>query len=89
LPVTHRATRRKPVVAAASTGPAELITAGENGLLVPIDDVEALAAGMSRIAGDKALAQALASCGHQSFEAQFTEQRVVAAYRAFIAKVAA
>jgi glycosyltransferase involved in cell wall biosynthesis len=80
---------RKPVIAAASAGPAELITEGENGLLVPVDDVDALAAGMSRIAGDKALAQALASSGHQSFEAQFTEQRVVAAYRAFIAKVAA
>jgi glycosyltransferase involved in cell wall biosynthesis len=79
----------KPVIAAASTGPAELITEGENGLLVPIDDVEALAAALSRIAGETALADRLASSGHQAFETHFTEPCVVAAYRAFFAKVAA
>jgi glycosyltransferase involved in cell wall biosynthesis len=80
---------RKPVIAAASTGPAELITDGENGLLVPIEDAAALAAAIERLVADESLAQSLAAAGHAEYEAHFTERQVVAAYRAFLAKVAA
>ena len=41
-------------------GPADLITDGENGLLVPVGDVEALAQALERIAADPALAERLA-----------------------------
>ena len=40
-------------------GPAELIRDGENGLLVPVDDVTAIAAAMGRIADEPALAERL------------------------------
>ena len=40
-------------------GPAELIRDGENGLLVPVDDVTAVAAAMGRIADEPALAERL------------------------------
>ena len=40
-------------------GPAELIRDGENGLLVPVDDVTAIAAAMGQIADDPALAEKL------------------------------
>jgi glycosyltransferase involved in cell wall biosynthesis len=79
---------RKPVVAAASTGPAELIADGKSGLLVPIDDAEALAAALSRVVTDKALARSLAAAGYDAYEAEFSAPRVVAAYREFLAKVA-
>jgi len=79
----------KPVIAAASSGPAELIEDGKNGLLVPIDDADALAAAIEKLADDKSLAGALAASGHAAYEAQFTEARVVAAYRDFFKKVAA
>lgn len=78
----------KPVVAASSSGPAELIADGGNGLLVAIDDAEALAGAMRRVAEDKALATALAASGRAAFEAEFSEARVVAAYRGFFAEIA-
>lgn len=40
-------------------GPAELIRNGENGLLTPVDDVEAIAAAMGRIADDRDFAEKL------------------------------
>ena len=78
---------RKPVIAVSSSGPAELIADGQNGLLVPLGDVGPLAAAMRRLVADKALAAALAARGRETFDAQFSEARVVAAYRDFLAKV--
>lgn len=77
-----------PVVAASSSGPAELIEQGKSGLLVPIDDAEALAAAITSVVADKALAEALARAGNETYAAQFSEAPVVAAYREFLAKVA-
>ena len=79
---------RKPVIATASSGPAELITTGESGLLVPVDDAQALAIALECVAGDSTLATYLAAGGHNRFEAEFSEAKVVAAYRDFFAKVA-
>jgi glycosyltransferase involved in cell wall biosynthesis len=78
---------RKPVVACAASGPAELIDHDKTGLLVPIDDAAALAAAMRGLAQDKARAAALAEAGHTVFEAQFSEPRVVARYREFLETV--
>ena len=41
------------------TGPAELIIDGENGLLVPLADIEALTAALDRLAGDAAFSARL------------------------------
>ncbi len=79
---------RRPVVAAASSGPAELIVDGKTGLLVPIEDADGLAAAMTRVAQDKARASDLAAGGHAAYQAQFGEAHVVAAYRDFVATVA-
>jgi glycosyltransferase involved in cell wall biosynthesis len=79
---------RRPVVAAASAGPAELIRDEETGLLVPIDDAEALAAALRRLTQDAAQRRRLGEAGYAAYEAEFTEARVVAAYRGFLAAVA-
>ena len=78
---------RKPVVACAAAGPAELIDQDKTGLLVPVDDVTALGEAMRALVQDKARAQALAEAGYAVFDAQFSEPRVVARYREFLAKV--
>jgi glycosyltransferase involved in cell wall biosynthesis len=55
---------------------------------VPVDDAPALAAAMTRLAGDAALRMRLAEAGRKSYEAAFTEAAVVAAYRALFDRVA-
>jgi glycosyltransferase involved in cell wall biosynthesis len=78
---------RVPVVACAAQGPAELIAPDENGLLVAVDDAPALAAAMQALADDKPRAKALAEAGYAAYAAEFSEARVVARYRDFLATV--
>ncbi len=77
----------KPVVACAAAGPAELIESGKTGLLVPCDNAGALAEAIDGLAQDKPRARALGEAGRAVFEAQFSEARVVARYRDFLATV--
>ncbi|MGE5504516.1 MAG: glycosyltransferase [Actinomycetota bacterium] len=78
----------KPVVAAASQGPRQLIANGTDGVLVPVDDAEALAGALSALLADRARAAALAASGRAAFEARFTEAAVVGRYVEFLDKVA-
>jgi glycosyltransferase involved in cell wall biosynthesis len=77
-----------PVVAASSMGPAALIRDGVTGLLVPIEDADALARAMIRLADDHTLRTELARAGHAAFASEFSESMVVAQYRDFIERVA-
>ncbi|MSP67926.1 MAG: glycosyltransferase [Alphaproteobacteria bacterium] len=78
-----------PVVAAASRGPAALITDGESGLLAPVDDPAALAAQLRRVVGDDALAGRLVAGGRAAHAADHLETAVVAGYRDFFQRVTA
>lgn len=69
------------VVAAASVGPASLIKDGESGLLVPVDDADALAVAFNRVLSDAALRTRLGDGGRAAFEAAFTKDAVVKRYR--------
>lgn len=73
--------RGRPVVAAASAGPSQLIRDGETGLLVTVDDAPALAAAITRVLGDGALARRLAERGRAAYEAGYTEAAVIGRYR--------
>ena len=79
---------RRPVVAAASQGPRQLLRDGETGLLVPVEDADALARAMSALAADPARAAALAAAGRDAYEAGFTEAAVVQRYLDFLAAIA-
>lgn len=77
-----------PVVAASSQGPSQLIVHGENGLLVPIDDVNAMAGEIKRALGDEDLRKKLGKAGRASYEASYTEEQVIKCYLDFFQKVA-
>ena len=75
-----------PVVAAASQGPAALIRDGEDGLLVPVDDAEALAAAIGRAAGRSDAARPPGrSRRWRGWRREFSEAAVVAQWRALFA----
>ncbi len=80
---------RVPLVAAASAGPAATVADGETGLLVPIDDAEALAAALRRAAEDPALRGRLVAGGHAAYLRDYTQESVtaqmLAAYRRILA----
>jgi glycosyltransferase involved in cell wall biosynthesis len=78
---------RRPVVAAAVGGPAELIDPNRTGLLVPPDDAPALADAIAAVLADPARAAALAAAGRARYEADFTEAAVVARWHDFLATV--
>jgi glycosyltransferase involved in cell wall biosynthesis len=71
-----------PVVAAASQGPKALIEDGKDGLLVPIDDAEALSGGIRRLLDDEGVRTRLARRGAQRVELEFSEAAVVAQWTA-------
>lgn len=75
-----------PIVAAASQGPGALIRDGEDGLLVPVDDAEALAAGVRRLLDDPMLPIRLIQNGAARVEGEYSEAAVVAQWKALFAR---
>jgi len=74
-----------PVIAAESQGPKALIQDGGDGLLVPVDDADALAAGVRRLLTEPMLRARLAAAGGARVEAEFSEAAVVAQWKALFA----
>jgi glycosyltransferase involved in cell wall biosynthesis len=63
----------RPLVAADAVGPAAYVEDGVSGLLVPKDNVQALATAMARVIGEPGLAAKLVAGGRAAYEAQFTK----------------
>jgi glycosyltransferase involved in cell wall biosynthesis len=80
--------QRRPVVAAASSGPQGLIAESEGGLLVPVDDADALAGAIRRLLHSPDLAATLAQRGRLAYETGFTEAAVVAHWCDLFARLA-
>lgn len=78
---------RVPVLAAAAQGPAELITHGRDGLLVPPEDPAALADMLRTALNDHAGARELTAAGRARFERDFAEGPVLTRWRDFLATV--
>lgn len=70
-----------PIVAAASQGPSALITSEMDGMLVPVDDEEALAKAAKRLIAEPGLGERLARAGAERVAREFSKARVVAEWR--------
>ncbi len=77
----------RPVVAACSPGPAELIAHGRNGLLAPVDEPRALAELIETVRADRSLARSLAEAGRATWRENHAEPGVIARWRRFLAEV--
>lgn len=60
-----------PVVATAVGGVPEVVVDGETGLLVPVDDAQALAAALARLLADRALRLQMGAAGRRRAELRF------------------
>ncbi|MBI1339873.1 glycosyltransferase [bacterium] len=77
----------KPLVAADAVGPAAYVQDGVNGLLIPKDDVDALAAAMQRVISEPGLADRLVAGGRDTYAATFTEAAFVRDSLAFYERI--
>ncbi len=73
---------RKPVVGVDSDAVASLIADGEDGLLVPYEDAEALAGALSRLLADPDLRRRLGERGFEKVRQRFSWETVTAEMRA-------
>lgn len=78
----------RPVVATRVQGPGMLIEDGVTGLLVPPEDIPALAAALGRLLADPGSAARLAAAGRRAFEEHHAEAPVLARWRGFLESVA-
>ncbi|HEU5011974.1 MAG TPA: glycosyltransferase [Roseiflexaceae bacterium] len=72
----------RPIVASRVAGIPEVITDGEHGLLVPERDPAALAAAVSRLLGDRALAARLGAAARQRITTELTWDQTAARFEA-------
>ena len=69
-----------PLLTTASTGPCWLARDGEDALMTPVDDVEALAAGMKQLIASPELRASLAAAGRHRVAGEFSEAAIVTRY---------
>lgn len=67
---------RAPLVACASAGPRAHVRDGENGMLVPIDDVAALTHALRAVLDDPALRARIVAGGYAQYRARYTREAV-------------
>ncbi|MEE8172894.1 MAG: glycosyltransferase [Alphaproteobacteria bacterium] len=78
-----------PVVAAAAAGPMSLVTPGETGLLVPLEDAPALATSIRTLIDSPELAARLGEAGRAAYAETYTEAAIVRRYLNFFEEVRA
>ncbi len=71
---------RLPVIATKTGGNPELVDDGENGLLVPVGDVQALAKAIEELVSDPSVAVAMGARGYEKVSARFNWTHTVNEY---------
>lgn len=78
-----------PIVAADARGPADMIRDEEDGLLVPMDEPDALADAAKRILGDPVLRAGMVAAGRHRVKDEFSEAAVVGQWRTLFTELGA
>jgi glycosyltransferase involved in cell wall biosynthesis len=78
-----------PVIAGASKGPAALVNSGEDGLLIPLEDPDALADAARTLLADTALRARMIAGGQSRLDQEFSPAAVVAQWRELFARFGA
>lgn len=71
---------KKPLIAAESEGPSQVIEHEKTGLLVPVGNADALASAITRVLEDEKFSKDLAKKGHEAYEKSYQESIVVQRY---------
>jgi len=79
---------RLPVVGTPSGGSRELFREGENGLVFPAGDFQALAAAVARLADDAALRERIAATGHREVREAYDLKAITGQIEAFLLETA-
>lgn len=74
---------KTPMVCSASQGPSQYVKSGEDGLMVPVDDIDELTKAIGFIKDNPDKARAMAEAGYQRYLNEFTKDKTVDAYLAF------
>lgn len=80
LAVLEAMARRLPVVVTPVGGVPEVVRDEEHGLLVPVDDHDALAGAIERLARDRALGRRLGEAGHARVRDDFSFEKMTRKY---------
>lgn len=78
-----------PVVAANSKGPGALVRDGEDGILIPLEEPQALADAVKAILADPMMKIRLVQNGHARVEGEFSQAAVVAEWRSLFSRLGA
>lgn len=79
----------RPVIVSDADGPRQYVRDGIDALMVPRNDVGALAAALRRLTVDADLRQALTAAGQARYHAEFTKEMTVTAYLDFYKTICA
>lgn len=77
---------KTPVIVSEAEGPRQFVKNRETGLLVPIDDVEALTLAIETMYREPALRQAMVEAGYKAYQKDFTKEHCINAYVDFYAR---
>lgn len=87
MSILEAMSHRLPVVCTPVGGNPELVTDGEHGYLVPVDDPGALAAAMGKVAADEDLRKKLGGAGYTRVTRDFSFDRTTDKYEAIYRRV--
>lgn len=68
----------KPIIASDVSGCREIVRPGENGMLVPVRDAEALAGAMEKLLGEREIRRSMGESGRRMVEQEFSPEIIIA-----------